>query len=213
MLNIYKFTFNLFGESTYLLVDSDTKEAAVVDPGMSTDGERKFFDEKVKELGANITQIINTHLHLDHCFGIHHVAAKYGAPVKANSADDFLGKSLSDQSARFHVDANTSPIAIDVDLKDGDTVRVGSSSLKVIHTPGHTPGGISLYSEADKVVITGDTLFAGSVGRTDLGGNQPTLIKSIKEKLLPLPPETKVLSGHGPFTTIGHEKSTNPFLI
>ena len=201
MIDIYKFTFNPFGENTYLLVDPDTKEAAVVDPGMHTKAERDFFDRKVDELGANITQVINTHLHLDHCFGINYVKNKYGIPLKANTADSSLGKSLDMQSERFHIPADTTPLSIDINLRDGDEITVGESLIRVIHTPGHTPGGISLYLPENGVLISGDTLFQGSVGRTDLGGNHAQLISAIRQKLLTLPPSTKVLPGHGPATT------------
>lgn len=212
MLTIYKFTFNLFGENTYLLVDDDTKEAAVVDPGMSTDAEKEAFDKKIKELGVKITQIINTHLHLDHCFGISHVADKYGAKVLAHRADEAIGKSVPEQTARFHIPVKASSVEIDVPLSEGDVISIGRSRLEVIHVPGHTPGGIALYWRKGDIVIVGDSLFKGSIGRTDLGGNHDQLVGSIRRKLLTLPPETKVLSGHGPITTIGEEAIGNPYL-
>ena len=212
MLTIYKFTFNLFGENTYLLVDDDTKEAAVVDPGMSDQSEKEAFDKRVKDIGAKINQIINTHLHLDHCFGISHVTDKYGAKVMANNADAALGRSVPEQTARFHIPTQAKSVEIDVPLADGDTISIGNSRLEVIHVPGHTPGGIALYWRKGGIVIVGDSLFKGSIGRTDLGGNHAQLIDSIRRKLLTLPPETKVLSGHGPITTIGEEAIGNPYL-
>lgn len=212
MLSIYKFTFNLFGENTYLLVDDATKDAAVVDPGMSNDSEYAIFDRKVAELGAKINQVIFTHLHLDHCFGASHVIDKYGASVLAHPDDDFLGQSMSAQVAKFHLPVKATNVNIDVPLHEGDEIKIGDSVLTVLHVPGHTPGGIALYWKEGGLVIVGDSLFQGSIGRTDLGGNHRQLINSIRTKLLTLPPSTKVLSGHGPATTIGYEAMHNPYL-
>lgn len=212
MLDIRRIEFNPFGENTYLLIDSVTKEAAVVDPGMINAREERMFDKAVADNGAKLTQIINTHLHLDHCFGANYVKQAYGAPLKAHEDDAILGYTIAEQMAKFGMRGGN-PVEIDVKLSDGDTIDIGESRLQVIHVPGHSKGGIALYYKEGGVLISGDSLFLGSIGRTDLlGGNQSRLISSIKSKLLALPDDTKVLPGHGPATTIGYERTHNPYL-
>ncbi len=216
MLHIKQFAFNPFAESTFVVFDETSREAAVVDPGMASEAERSRLDTFIRDNKLKITQIINTHLHVDHCFGANYVRSRYGVPVKANKADAFLGESVAAQTRTFGVipsDGQPAGVAIDEPLNDGDTIKIGSDSLKVLHVPGHSPGSIALYSADGRFVITGDALFQGSIGRTDLpGGSMDQLIRSIRTKLLILPDDTLVLPGHGPATTIGDEKKYNPFL-
>ncbi len=215
MLKVKQFCFNPFAVSTYLLYDTETLDAAVIDPGMVNDAERRLFDSVVEENHLKLTQIINTHLHLDHCFGDNYVKNRYGIPVKAHPSDAFLGKALPTQAAGFgmSVSGGLEPVEIDVELNQGDTISVGNYKLKVLHVPGHSPGSIALYCAQGGFVIDGDVLFRGGIGRTDLqGGDLPTLLKSIREKLMTLPEETKVLPGHDVFTTIASEKHSNPYL-
>lgn len=215
MLKVKQFCFNPFAVSTFLLYDTDTLDAAVIDPGMVNDNERRIFDSVIKENHLKLTQIVNTHLHLDHCFGDNYVKSSYGVPVKANPADAFLGKALPAQAAGFGMSRpeGFEPVEIDVELNQGDTITVGNFNLQVLHVPGHSPGSIALYCAEGGFVIGGDVLFHGGIGRTDLqGGDLPTLLKSIREKLLTLPEETKVLPGHDVFTTIASEKRSNPYL-
>lgn len=210
MINVKTLVFNYFEENTYLLIDEATKEAAVVDPGMMNEREQKFFDETVSSLGVKITQIINTHLHLDHCFGLNFVRDRYGVPAKAHVDDVVLGKIVPQQFAMFGLKPVSGAVEVDVELKDGDEIAIGESRLKVIHVPGHTEGGIVLYDEADGLLFSGDTLFRNSIGRTDLpGGSQPAIVRSIRERLYRLPDNVKVFPGHGEPTTIGYEKSHN----
>lgn len=212
MLEISRLEFNPFGENTYLLIDSATKEAAVVDPGMIDAREQKAFDKALADSGAKLTQIINTHMHLDHCFGANYVKQAYAVPMKAHSADAALGLGISDQMAKFGMRGGI-PVEIDVPLSDGDTISIGQNRLQVIHVPGHSAGGIALYYKEGGVLLSGDSLFKGSVGRTDLlGGDFTQLIASIKNKLLALPDDTVVLPGHGGPTTIGQERAHNLFL-
>lgn len=211
MLKIKQFEFSLFGVNTYLVIDEDTKQAAVIDPAMEKSDEQKRFDKYVEDNGITITQIINTHLHVDHCFGYEYVKDKYGVPEKAHIDDAPFGEAIDTQLQMFGRKPKGTQVVIDVPLKDGDTIQIGDSKLQVIHVPGHTPGGIALYYPEGNVVFSGDSLFKGSIGRTDIGGNYDQLISSIKNKLFTLPEGTLVLSGHGPSTTIGQEKATNPF--
>ncbi len=203
----------MFGVNTYLITDKETGDTAVIDPGMIDAAEKREFDDYVSANNLKITQIINTHLHLDHCFGDNYVRDKYGVKVAANINDQPLGDDIPAQMARFGGRIKADPVKIDVALKDGDIIKIGSSELRVITTPGHSPGGISLYSAEGGFLISGDTLFRFGVGRTDLpGGDHNTLIKSIREKLMTLPDDTKVLPGHDRFSTIADERRHNPYI-
>lgn len=214
MLTIKQFIFNPFGESTYVVYDQASKQAIVVDPGMTDSGERAQFDRYIEDNGLKLTGIVNTHLHLDHCFGANYVKDKYGVPVKAHAADAPLGAAVPVQARRFGLGkVAADSVSIDVPLADGDTINLGDDKLEVIHVPGHSPGGIALYSPDGKFVIAGDSLFKGSIGRTDLeGGDHATLVNAVRKRLLTLPDDTLVLSGHGEPTTIGREKLSNPYL-
>lgn len=213
MIKIHCFVFNPFEENTYLLVDQATNDAAVVDPGMFTQDDIRVFDDFIKEHGINLRQVINTHMHVDHCFGDNYVRDKYGVKVAANLGDDYYAASLEVQARRFGIQRTMRPVEIDAPLEDSDTIMVGQTPLTVIHVPGHSQGGIALYDKEGKWVISGDSLFRGSIGRTDFqGGNHSQLVSSVRNKLLSLPGDTLVLPGHGPTTTIDYEKAHNPYI-
>ena len=213
MLKVKQFVFNMFGVNTYLVIDPDSKEAAVIDPGMYGSDEQKEFDDYVKTNNLKIIEVINTHLHLDHCFGDNYVKDKYGVKVAANIADAPLGADITTQMRRFGGRDAVKGVTIDVPLEDGDIITIGKERLVVITVAGHSPGGIALYSSDGNFVIAGDSLFRRSIGRTDLpGGNQRQLIDNIRKKLFTLPDDTMVLPGHDRFTTIGDEKMANPFV-
>lgn len=214
MFRINHIVVNPFEESTYLLTDTATLDTLVVDPGMMQKEEFDAFKRVVDSNSLKICQIVNTHLHIDHCFGNSWVRNRYGVKVAASPGDEALGKSVAAQAHRFGLRFGTpEPVEIDVPLADGDTIKVGESSLKVIAVPGHSHGGIALYCPEQKFVISGDSLFHRSIGRTDFeGGNHAQLVDNITKKLLTLPDDTTVLPGHGPFTTIGEEKRFNPML-
>lgn len=204
----------MFGINTYVVYDPEVKEAAIIDPGMSRKEEFQAMDRFIDREGLKVTHLINTHLHIDHAIADNWVKAKYGAPVEAHADDAMLGERIKQQAQMFGVQAEDVAVEIGRPLKEGDTVRIGRGELKVIHVPGHSPGSICLYDKEDGFVIVGDTLFQGSIGRTDLpGGNHRQLVDAIKNKLLTLPDETMVLSGHGDKTTVGEERYRNPFLI
>lgn len=215
MLKIKQFAFNPFGESTYVVFDDSSREALVVDPGMTSPAEFSLFDNFIKDNNLKIIQIVNTHLHLDHCFGNNYVRDKYGVKTAAHIADAPLGANIGMQARSFGMmlPDGTDTVEIDVPLKEGDTLAVGAYTFSVIHLPGHTPGGIALYCPEAKLAIVGDSIFRGSIGRTDLpGGDTATLISSLKNKILTLPDDTTLLPGHDSFTTVADEKKHNPYL-
>ena len=182
-----------------------TREAAVIDPGDDTD---KIL-MTLAGLKLKVKYIINTHGHFDHVGGNKRMKDATGADILIHSLDAQMLDYISQSASAWGMNAEDSPPP-DRMLKDGDEVKFGNIILKVIHTPGHSPGGISLYS--DGVVFVGDTLFAGSIGRTDFpGGDFETLLSSIRKKLFVLGDDVRVFSGHGPETTIGAEKKYNPF--
>lgn len=213
MFRIIHLAVNPFEENVLILVDEDTKDAIVIDPGMLYPEELQKFDEIIREEGLHLTQIVNTHQHLDHIFGANAVKDKYGIPLAASPSDDTFGQSVATHAARFGIKAGAKPVVRDIALADGDTITVGKSTLHVLAVPGHTPGGLAFYCPEQKFIITGDSLFRGSIGRTDLGGDQATLVSSIRSKLLTLPDDTTVIPGHGSTTTIGAEKRHNPYIV
>lgn len=191
----------------YIVGCEETKEGAIIDPG----GDAELILAAVEELGLTIKYVINTHGHFDHTLANKEVVEATGAKLAIHRADASLLK-MGGGAAwfGFRADANPSP---DLFLEKGDVVILGKVKLKVLHTPGHSPGSISLYNEEEGMIFDGDVLFKMGIGRTDLpGGDYHTLIETIKNKLLTLPDETTVYSGHGPPTTIGQERKGNPFL-
>lgn len=212
-MKVARFEFSMFGINTYVVYDPATRKAAIIDPGMSNRREEDAIVNFIEREKLEVTHIINTHLHIDHAIGDKSSAETFKSPIYAHQGDEILGSRLQQQAVMFGLEEKVDRISINSYLHDGDEIRIGEGVLKVIHVPGHSPGGIALYDAADGFVIAGDSLFAGSIGRTDLpGGDYKTLIDSVKEKLLSLPEDTKVYSGHGGSTTIGIEKRSNPFL-
>lgn len=195
-----------FGTNCYIVACPETNKAMVIDPGTPD----PWIKKTVAQFHLQVELILLTHGHLDHIGGVEWVKSWSQAPVWIHEADSKYLTSPALNGSALYGQPIVAPRA-DRLLRGGETIAVGNQSFQVLHTPGHTPGGISLYTPGH--LVAGDTLFAGSVGRTDLaGGNHASLIKAIKEKLLPLPPETVVYCGHGPTTTIGDEKEYNPFV-
>jgi len=212
MLQIHTLTFNPFQENTYLLYD-ETKECAIVDPGMYSPAEQDTLVNAIEKLGLKPVLAIQTHLHVDHVLGCGFVLEKYGLAPKAHAADEFFIENTQAYARQFGLSIDKNPPALGAYLKDGDEVKFGTTILKVIHVPGHSPGGVLFYDVQSGILVSGDVLFQGSVGRSDLpGGNQHELIDGIQEKLMILPDGVKVYPGHGPSTTIGFERTNNPFL-
>ncbi len=188
--------------------DEQTREAIVIDPG---DEVQRIVTELEKRT-LKVTSIVITHAHIDHVAGAHKLRALTGAPVYMNARDRELLDAL-DWQARW-LGVETPPrTEVDLEARDGTVLQLGKADFQVIETPGHTQGSISLLIPQEKKLIAGDTLFRGSIGRTDLpGGDSHQILSSIQTRLLKLPEETVVIPGHGPATTIGLEKETNPFL-
>jgi glyoxylase-like metal-dependent hydrolase (beta-lactamase superfamily II) len=188
--------------------DEQTREALVVDPG---DEIGRILDI-VREHGLTVKAIVITHAHIDHIGGAEKLKQATGAPVYMNGNDAELQK-MMDVQAAWLGQPEPERVEIDCDVRDGDKLVMGATEFHVLHTPGHTQGSLSLWVPSEGKVIAGDTLFLGSIGRTDLpGGDGRQIIRSIHEKLMPLPPETVVIPGHGANTTIEREKQFNPFL-
>lgn len=213
MLKVARFGFYMFGINTYVVYDPESREAAIIDPGMSRPEETDAMEKFITREHLKVTHLINTHLHVDHAVGDEWVSDKYGVPVEAHPEEKMLGLILPQQAQRFGLKGIDRKVEIDKTLQDGDKVKIGEDYLDVLHVPGHSPGSIALYSPSSGFVISGDTLFQGSIGRTDLpGGDHKTLINAIQTKLMALPDDTLVLSGHGDATTIGDESKHNPYL-
>lgn len=213
-MKIARFEFAMFGINTYAVYDPDARECAIIDPGMSSREEREAIAGFVRNNSLRVTDIINTHLHIDHAIGNAWAVKEFGVAPSASPADLPLGERMKDQARMFGIPEEVEDVSLGHELKDGDVITIGSGRLQVLAVPGHSPGGIALYDAADGFLISGDSLFAGSIGRTDLpGGNYRQLVESVRRKLLTLPQDTVVYPGHGPATTIGKELRDNPFLI
>ena len=208
---IKSFVFNPFQENTYVISD-ESKKCIIIDAGCLFPYEKEELYNYIKNNDLKVERIINTHLHLDHCFGNPFVHATFNCDIEAHINDEPLCNRMAVQAQMFGIDYNEKQPSIKY-IQENDIITVGCISLKVIHVPGHSQGSLAFYCENGNVLFSGDTLFYGSIGRTDrAGGNYEDLIRSITKKLLILPDETDVLCGHGPRTTIKFEKENNPFL-
>lgn len=196
------------GVNCFILGCEDTKEGVVVDPGADVDR----ILQRVRALGLNVRTVINTHGHFDHVGGNRQIVEATGARLMIHREDVHFLSRAATTAANYGLSADNSPQPHEF-LEDGKVITFGRHAIKVLHTPGHTPGGCCLLLEGEGKVITGDTLFAESVGRTDFpGSSHEALMDSIRTKLLPLPDDTQVFPGHGEATSIGREKRYNPYI-
>jgi hydroxyacylglutathione hydrolase len=192
-----------------IIGDESTREAIVIDPGDDIEDVLAILAKH----NLQVKQIVITHAHIDHVGGAMKLRAATGAPILLNQNDYALLKMLDVQATWVGM-ATPGEVTIDRSIGSGDSVSAGSLQATVMHTPGHTEGSVCLYLPAEHKLIAGDTLFAGSIGRTDLpGGSMPKILRSIHDTVLTLPDETVVVPGHGPLTTIGEERESNPFLV
>jgi glyoxylase-like metal-dependent hydrolase (beta-lactamase superfamily II) len=211
MLQIKKFTFNPVQENTFLVYD-ETGECVIIDPGCYNAKERQALDTFIAEKQLTPVRLINTHCHFDHIMGVTHCRSRYHLNFETHANEAPLVERAVEHGDLFGIPME--PVdAPDAFFKEGDLINFGNSFLQVIEAPGHSPGGVVFYNPDAKIIIAGDVLFYGSIGRTDLaGGSYERLVNNIKTKLLILPEETTVYCGHGPETSIGFEKRNNPFL-
>jgi hydroxyacylglutathione hydrolase len=211
MINVLAFSLNPFQENTYLLWN-EKLNAIIIDPGCYFTAEEETLQNFIKEKNLRPVQLINTHCHIDHIFGNKWAAKTFHLELflHPNEKPVLEFGAASGSIWGLNLDPYNGPLHF---LEDGDRINLDDDKLKVILAPGHSPGSVCLYCEAQKFLIGGDVLFYESIGRTDLpGGNHEQLLQSIHEQLFKLPDETIVYPGHGPETTIGHEKKFNPFL-
>lgn len=207
MLEVKTFVVGPFLENTYVLSDTESREAVLIDPG----GEEQALLRHLERAALRPTAILNTHAHPDHVAGAARIRREARIPFCLHPADAFLLETLAETCVVLGLPPAEAP-PIDRPLAEGDEIAVGRHRLRVLETPGHSPGSVSFC--AGEILFSGDALFAGSIGRTDFpGGSLPVLLSSIRTKLLALPDETRVYSGHGPATTIGRERRSNPFLV
>lgn len=211
MLNVKSFTFSPVQENTYILYN-EQKQCCIIDPGCYFPQERDELNTGIEKTGLTPVLLLNTHCHLDHVFGNKFVSDTWGLTLHFHQLEKpvFDFAPISGQQWQLPFDNYEGPI---VYLQEGNTIKIGDDELEILFTPGHSPGSVSFYHKAGGFIIGGDVLFSGSIGRTDLpGGSFEVLVNSIQTQFFTLPDETKVYSGHGPVTTIGHEKATNPFV-
>jgi hydroxyacylglutathione hydrolase len=211
MLQIQSFIFSPIQENTYILFN-ELKECIIIDPGSYFDEEKDAMKKFIEQKQLVPKMLLNTHSHLDHVFGNKFIAETYGLTLQLHEKEKQVLEFAPVSGLKYNMpfDNYTGELIF---LKEGDKIILGTDELEIFETPGHSPGHIVFYCRKQNFVISGDVLFQRSVGRTDLpGGSHQTLLDSIEKKLLVLPDETKVYSGHGLVTTIGEERKHNPFL-
>ncbi|MBS1765372.1 MAG: MBL fold metallo-hydrolase [Bacteroidetes bacterium] len=211
-MQIQKFTFNPFDENTYVVYDN-TNECIIIDPGCYMPEEKEALLSFIKDQQLKPVMLVNTHCHVDHIFGNKLIYDTFGLKPVFHRNELVLLEAAGEYSKQWGIFPEPSPTA-EKYIDEGDIISFGNTSFELLFTPGHSPGSLCLYHAAEKIIISGDVLFQMSIGRYDLpGGNEQTLLESIRTKLLVLPADVKVMPGHGPTTTIGFEKMYNPFLV
>ncbi|NCD69221.1 MBL fold metallo-hydrolase [Mucilaginibacter agri] len=210
MSTVKSFTNNPYQENTYLLYD-ETGECVIIDPGMDTGAEQNAVVNFIKDNNLKPVMLLNTHCHIDHILGNKFVFDQYGLKPQFHQGEQFVMDAMPVWAQQSGIRYELSPKP-DTYLPESGEIKFGNTTLELIFAPGHSPAHLCFYDKAANIVIGGDVLFRNSIGRTDLpGGNHQQLIKNIKEKLFTLPNDCTVYPGHGPETTIGYEKETNPF--
>ncbi len=212
MIKIAVLVFNPFQENTYIISDS-TGECAIIDAGNYGDSEDEKLKKYIEEKGLKPTLIINTHGHVDHMLGVDYAKSQFNAPFALHGDDNFLIESAQTHGTLYGFNVKSIP-SVDIDMSKMSEISFGETTLQIIHTPGHTPGHVSLFEPKSKSLFCGDTLFKESIGRTDLpGGDYTWIMKSILESIVPLGEDVNIFPGHGPKSDIGHETRNNPFIV
>lgn len=211
MITVKAFTFNPFMENTYLLYD-ETQSCVIIDPGCNDSTEEAELVSYIEKNDLKPELLLNTHTHVDHVLGNAFVAKKYNLKPQFHKVDLPYYQSVKDYASVYGINYTPGPDP-EVFLDEGDKIKFGNSELDILFVPGHAPGHLAFVCHEQEFAIQGDVLFAGSIGRTDLpGGDFDTLIRSIKEKMFSLGDNYTLYTGHGPQTTVGQEKRSNPFL-
>ena len=211
MIKVGVLPFNVFAENT-LVISDETGECIIVDAGNYSAKEDSMLSKYIADNGLKPVMAVNTHGHVDHMLGVQYVKDTYGVPSAMHGKDIFLLDTAPSYAPSFGLKVENVPV-VDIDLAETDEIKFGNTAFRVIETPGHTPGHVSLYNEENKLLITGDTLFRESIGRTDLaGGDYSWIMSSILDKLMPLGGDVRFYPGHGPASTLGHEALYNPFI-
>ena len=211
-MKINRFTVNPFGENVYVVWNDTTHHASIIDPGMMTDGERDAIMSFLSQNRLTTQMILLTHAHVDHVASANWLSCATMAKIHMSTNDDMLASHLQEQAQMFGLGITMPPLASYTAIDEKSSLSLDGNEIRVIETPGHTPGSVAFYFPSLNVLFAGDTIFQGSVGRTDLpGGDFNALTNSIKNKILKLPAQTKIFSGHGSPTTIAAEIATNPY--
>ncbi len=211
MLKVHTLPYNPWQENTYIL-SAENGNSIVIDPGCLTAEEQQHLNTYMNDHHLTPARLFNTHLHLDHVFGNRFVCEEFGLGAEAHQGDEFWIEQTVSYAAQMGMQLEENPPNLKAHFEHGDEIEFEGSQIKVLHVPGHSPGGITFYCPKEGFAIVGDVLFRDSVGRSDLpGGDFDTLINGIKTNLFTLPDETVIYPGHGPSSTIGYEKQNNPF--
>ena len=214
MFHYKRFVVNPVEENCYIIWDDNSHEGAVIDCGAWTKDEHRQIASFIREQGITLKYALQTHMHFDHCLGLGQIASSYGLTPMCHPADLPVYEGAPDMVQKwFRVDISDMLPEVAPCIGESYTLNLGDNAIQVLHTPGHTPGGVCYYIPQARIVITGDTLFRMGIGRTDLpGGDYRQELESIENKIFTLPADTKVLPGHGPESTVGEEMYSNPYI-
>ncbi len=209
---IRRFVFNDFGVNTYVVANEKSGNAIIIDPGMYSDNELVVFDDFIKNYKLKVELVVLTHGHFDHWFGAYHLQ-ETGAKVLMHKEDVVIMEKSAEIASDYNLNVTRLP-HVDAYLDDGQVIEVGGVEMRVIHTPGHSPGHVCLVLDSEKIMFTGDLIFKNTIGRTDIpGGDYVKLADSIKNKILPIKDNYTLLPGHGVETTLADELLNNPFIM
>lgn len=214
MFHYKKFVVNPIEENCYIIWDDSSHEGAIVDCGCWTRTEQNRISEFIRQEGITLKYCLQTHMHFDHCLGLGFISDKYGLTPLCHPADISVYQGAPEMVEKwFRIDISSTLPEASPEIAETSALQLGEVAIQVLHTPGHTPGGVCYYIPQGRTLLTGDTLFRSGIGRTDLpGGSYEQELQSIREKIFTLPQDTKVLPGHGPESTIGEEMECNPYL-